>query len=297
MNNVDLHIHSIYSDDGQYQVKELLDIAKANEIALLSITDHDRALANHDALSMIKDYDMSYLTGIEISCQYQGIDLHVLGYGIDHLDPIWEKRFSKIVKNYNDIFHQVVAKLNDHLNVEIDADYLIEKANGNMVNGEMVCSLLLEDDHNRDHPILKEYFPGGNRSDMPLVNFFWDLMAQGKPAYVPLQEVTVLDEAIKMIKDTGGFAVLAHPGQNFGYNDQIVRDIMKEKVDGIEVFTSYHDQKQIAFYKDLALELDCLITGGSDFHGNIKPNIKMKQHHGQIEKEQFLHELKIRKLI
>ena len=297
MNNVDLHIHSIYSDDGQYLPKELIKRAKERKIALMSITDHDRAMANTEAISIAKQYDISYLTGIEVSCQYQNTDLHVLGYGIDHTNPLWEKRYRAVMSDYNSLFYEIVDKLNAYLGVEINAQALIDQAGDKMVNGETICHFLLSDPKNKENPLLKPYFQGGERSDMPLVHFYWDLMAQGRPAYVPLNNITPLSEAIKMISSTGGFAVLAHPGQNLAGKEDLLEGIIKEGVKGIEVYTTYHDEVQIAYYKEKALELGCLITGGSDFHGDIKPSIEIGEHHGQLVSDDFLKELVDRKLI
>ena len=297
MNNVDLHIHSIYSDDGQYLPKELIKRAKERKIALMSITDHDRAMANTEAISIAKQYDISYLTGIEVSCQYQNTDLHVLGYGIDHTNPLWEKRHKAVMSDYNSLFYEIVDKLNAYLGVEINAQMLIDQAGDKMVNGETICHFLLSDPKNKENPLLKPYFQGGERSDMPLVHFYWDLMAQGRPAYVPLNNITPLSEAIKMISSTGGFAVLAHPGQNLAGKEDLLEGIIKEGVKGIEVYTTYHDEVQIAYYKEKALELGCLITGGSDFHGDIKPSIEIGEHHGQLISDDFLKELVDRKLI
>jgi len=297
MNNVDLHIHSIYSDDGQYLPKELIKRAKERKIALMSITDHDRAMANTEAISIAKEYYISYLTGIEVSCQYQNTDLHVLGYGIDHTNPLWEKRHKAVMSDYNSLFYEIVDKLNAYLGVEINAQALIDQAGDKMVNGETICHFLLSNRKNKENPLLRPYFDGGDRSDMPLVHFYWDLMAQGRPAYVPLNNITPLSEAIKMITTTGGFAVLAHPGQNLAGKEDLLEGIIKEGVKGIEVYTTYHDEVQIAYYKEKALELGCLITGGSDFHGDIKPSIEIGEHHGQLISDDFLKELVDRKLI
>ena len=297
MSNVDLHMHSIYSDDGEYTVVELFELAKKANLNLISITDHDTAQANKAAVVTASSYGITYLPGIEVSCQFKDIDLHVIGYNIDYNDPIWDHRYRQLVNAYNGIFYQIVELLNAYLGVEINTDQLLAEADGKMVNGEAVCAYLLKDQNNINNPLLRPYFPGGDRSDMPLVNFYWDLMAQGKVAYVPLVGSTSLAEAIKMIKATGGFAVLAHPGQNLAGNEQLLPEILALGITGIEVYSTYHNQQQIDYYHQKAIEYDRLITCGSDFHGAIKPIIKMGEHHGNIQYTDFMNELKQRKLI
>ncbi|MEA5026112.1 3',5'-nucleoside bisphosphate phosphatase [bioreactor metagenome] len=297
MTNVDLHMHSIYSDDGEFTVRELFAKAQAAGLKLISITDHDTAEANYEAEAIAAEYDMTYIPGIEVSCAYKDIDLHVLGYGIDYRNPKWQLRYHQIVMDYNKIFYQIVDLLNAGLGVQLDAEQLISEANGKMVNGEAVCAFLLKNPNNINNPLLRPYFPGGERSDMPLVNFYWDFMSQGKFAYVPLQQATSLAATVKMIKDSHGFAVLAHPGQNLNGHEELLPEILAMGVVGMEVYTSYHDADQIAEYAAKANEFDCLVTYGSDFHGAIKPIINLGGHHGTIEKAAYLAELKKRALI
>ena len=115
MNNVDLHMHSIYSDDGEYSVFELIDMAKAKGMRLMAITDHDIAEANEDAITYAKQVGIDYLPGIEISCRHDGVDLHVLGYDIDHRNPIWQQRYKALMADYQIGIVKVVALLNDYI--------------------------------------------------------------------------------------------------------------------------------------------------------------------------------------
>ncbi|MEA5018519.1 MAG: PHP domain-containing protein [Erysipelotrichaceae bacterium] len=296
MNNVDLHMHSIYSDDGEYSVFELIDMAKAKGMRLMAITDHDIAEANEDAITYAKQVGIDYLPGIEISCRHDGVDLHILGYDIDHRNPIWQQRYKALMADYQIGIVKVVALLNDYLKVDIDIDRLRAEAGDKPVTGETICAYLLEDESNIENPLLRPYFKGGDRSDMPLVNFYWDYMAQGKIAYVDGNFITSLEDALAMIKESNGFAVLAHPGQNLAGKEEMLADIIDAGVIGIEVYTSYHDETQIAYYLKKAEQFGCLITGGSDYHGAIKPNIVIGEHHGQIEYDSFVKELKKRGL-
>ena len=84
-----------------------------------------------------------------------------------------------------------------------------------------------------------------------------------------------LGEAIKIIHDTGGAAVLAHPGANIGVNEKLAEGIIDEGIDGIEVYSSYHDIETVEFYRKKCKEYDLLATLGSDFHGATKPAIHL----------------------
>ena len=112
----------------------------------------------------------------------------------------------------------------------------------------------------------------GKRSDNPYVNFYWDFCAQGKPAYVEINYIS-LKEAINIIVDSGGVPILAHPGNNIKEDKQLMESIIKQGIEGLEVYSSYHNKTQVDFYKEIALEKNLLSTCGSDFHGKTKPSI------------------------
>jgi predicted metal-dependent phosphoesterase TrpH len=103
-------------------------------------------------------------------------------------------------------------------------------------------------------------------------------------------------EAVRIIKDTGGIPVIAHPGHNFKGRESVIRELIDEGTEGIEVYNNYHSTEQIAFFEKLALEKKILITAGSDFHGKTKPLIQpgmymmgqSSETHLQEHLEQFL---------
>jgi predicted metal-dependent phosphoesterase TrpH len=101
-------------------------------------------------------------------------------------------------------------------------------------------------------------------------------MAQGKLAYVEVEFVSA-KEAIQHIKDAGGLSVFAHPGNNIGMNEALLEEILALGIDGIEVYSSYHNEEKTQFYREKALAHHLLMTLGSDFHGKSKPAIKLGQ--------------------
>ena len=138
----------------------------------------------------------------------------------------------------------------------------------------MIAEVALEDKRNDDNELLKPYRAGGSRSDNPYVNFYWDFCSQGKPAYVDIEYMT-LREAISLVKKSGGIAVFAHPGANIKTDIEKLEGIVACGIDGIEVYSSYHNKETIQFYKEQAERFNLIKTMGSDFHGKIKPAIKL----------------------
>ncbi|MDU1912350.1 PHP domain-containing protein [Fusobacterium sp.] len=273
--NIDLHIHSLYSDDGEFSSEEIIKIGKEEGMEIMALTDHNSVKGTGEMIESGKKTGIKIISGIEIDCVYKGINLHMLGYGIDYK----RKEFLEIEK---EIFEKEIAiakikieKLKANTDLIIDEQKIFRIADGNIVTGEIIGEVVLEEEKNRNNPLLKEYFNNGMKSDMPFVHFYWDFFSQGKIAYIPI-EFRSMTEIIKLIKESGGLAVLAHPGNNFKNCLEIVDDIIKEGIDGIEVFSTYHSLEQIEYFYNKAEKNNLLMTFGSDFHGKNKPQIKLK---------------------
>lgn len=271
MSYIDLHIHSSYSIDGEYSPIEIVDLCKKNQIQYFSIADHNSTKAIPLAKEYCKDKDIELIAAVELDCNYNGRVLHVLGYNIDYTNPIFNKLEKDILsqeKNASKKRMEIVRALG------IDfSDELIESlAIDGVVTGEMIGEAAIDYDKDKSNPLLKPYYEVGKRSDNPYVNFYWDFCAQGKPAYVEINYIS-LKEAINIIVDSGGVPILAHPGNNIKEDKQLLESIIKQGIEGLEVYSSYHNKTQVDFYKEIALEKNLLSTCGSDFHGKTKPSI------------------------
>lgn len=269
----DLHMHSIASDDGEYTVEQLLKACERAGIDHISITDHNTVKSVPEALILGPKCGIKVISGVELDTQFRGKNFHVLGYCIDYSD----QRYAQIER---DIAHQEVKAAQRKLDIfeqisglRVTLDQIHAISGDECVTGELVAEVVLNRPDAVEHNILKPYLRGGSRSDNPYVNFYWDFFSQGKAAYVPIEYIS-LPEAVRLIHDSGGVAVLAHPKQNLGHDADMLRAIIAEDMDGIEVYSSYHDDDDIEFFKKYIG--DMLLTCGSDFHGKTKPSIKLK---------------------
>ena len=174
-----------------------------------------------------------------------------------------------MVKMKDELIEKVEA-----LGIYIDKEKLNELCPDGIVVAEDIAEVVIPDEKNKNHPLLQPYFKNGNRSDNPFVNFYWDICSQGKPAYVKMDYMALID-AIQIIHEANGICVVAHPGNNFKGKDAILEEILQMNVEGLEVYSSYHTPEQIEHYLQLAHKHNKLVTVGSDFHGKTKPNIKM----------------------
>ncbi|MBU3918253.1 PHP domain-containing protein [bacterium] len=252
---VDLHLHSSKSD-GTCSPKELVRLAEERNIKIISLTDHDTVAGVCEAKIQAEKSDIKFISGIEISAKYKGGTLHILGYGIDvDSKPFLDKisKFQNIRKNRN---RKIVKKLNE-LGIKIDIDEMMEKSMD-------IYSL------GRPH-IAEILIKRGLVKNMD--EAFDRYLGRNKKAFVK-KEVFTSDESIKIIHEAGGKAFLAHPvtlnleGARFiDYLDKLV----KHGLDGIEVYATLHSPEKTQFYKTLAIERNLMISAGSDFHGDMKP--------------------------
>ncbi len=271
MRIIDLHMHSNYSADGDFTPEELIKKCYGKGLKVVSLTDHNSIKGIPEMVSFGHKQGINVITGIELDATFNGINLHILGYGI-HDDPRYHDYEAAILEQEIAASNFKMNKIHE-LGIPFSEDRVFELSLEGVVTGEMIAEAALMEE-NQGHPLLKPYFPGGDRSDNPYVNFYWDFFSQGKPAYV---DITYMDlsEAISLILDTGGIPVFAHPGQNIGMNQSLLEEIIHEGIHGLEVYSSYHDEATTAFYLTQAKENNLLITAGSDFHGKNKPSIKL----------------------
>lgn len=271
-NKLDLHMHSNISNDGEYSPSELMELCYKNGLKTVSLADHNSVRGIREAKESAEKLGLEFITGIELDCQFEGTNLHLLGYGIDPTVSDFEIN-EKDVLNKEQAASSKRIELVKNLGIDFEVEKVMELAIEGVVTGEMIAEVALEDKRNENNKRLEPYRKGGKRSDNPYVNFYWDFCSQGKPAYVPVNFIS-LSEAIKLIKKSGAIVVLAHPGANIKQDKNKIEGIIACGIDGIEVYTSYHDESTIEFYSNQAEKFNLIKTIGSDFHGKTKPAIK-----------------------
>ncbi len=273
MKPIDLHIHSRYSPDGELSVAQILDQCKNSGMKTIAITDHNRVGGVSEALRYGAQLGLEVIPGIEIDCTFRGIDLHLLGYYIAPDRPEWHRLAAEMTEQEWEVLPRMLAELRQ-LGIEADLTVILDKASGNAPSPELIAEVALADPVNDDLALLQPYRNGGERSDMPYLNFYRDFFAPGKPAHVPL-EYMGLQAAVDLIRKDNGIPVIAHPGDNLLHVPEMIDPILATGVRGIEVFSNYHLPSQTEFYYRKARASRALITGGSDFHGQNKPQIRI----------------------
>lgn len=242
----DLHLHTEYSD-GKYTVPELLKLLKKNNIKVFSITDHDTIDGIYELDGLIKNGEMKYVPGIEFSSEYDGREVHILGYNLDYESDIFKEHVMKFRKNRIDRILKTIEKL-DYLGLKIfPEDFFGYFKNTKSIGRPHIAEYL----HKLGY--VKTYQDAFNK-----------YIGDFKIAFFKKNSPDTL-KVIKLIKDTGGISVLAHPGKNFIWSN--IDALLKAGLDGIEIYHPTHKSDMARKFEKFAVDNKLIMTGGSDFHG------------------------------
>lgn len=280
MSMLDLHMHSNISNDGEFSPKKLMEFCLESNIKVAALADHNSVRGIEEAQFYAKEFGIEFIPAIELDCTFRGVDLHLLGYGINAKYHEFQKIEQDIEKQEMEASKKRI-ELIEKLGISFEYDELMKLSINGVITGEMIAEAALKDERNKSNSIMTPFYPGGCRSDNPFVNFYWDICSSGKPAYVPMEFIS-LKRAISIIYNADGVPVLAHPGNNVKENEEVLDGIIKAGIVGMEVYSSYHSKAQVKFYKEHAEKYNLIKTIGSDFHGKTKPKIKI----GSVECEE-----------
>lgn len=263
---IDLHTHSTASD-GSLTPEELVEKAFDLGISFISITDHDSISGLDSAIEASKEFGIEFITGVELSVNHENGSLHLLGFGFDHRNPDLVSTICKLLNSRCDRNEKMIVRLQD-------LGYFIERGDveklsdgGSVTRGHIA------------HALIKT----GYFSDIKEV--FRELLDRGAPAYINRYRLG-LEEAISLIHSAGGVAVWAHPGLHVDNLPELLSRLpqwVEYGLDGIEADYSQHSILLRDKLRSLALENGMIYTGGSDFHGRLKPDIQLAQGPENVE--------------
>jgi len=255
---IDLHVHSIYSD-GTQTPSELVALASVSGLTALSITDHDTMAGTAEALQAGIAQGVDVLSGLEISVYLDQTYMHILGYGMNPDEPGLVAGLDLLQKAREERNRKIVKKIADM---------------GHSISLEDVERISRVGQTGRPH-IAKALMARGVVKNM--LEAFEKFLKKGAPAYVS-RFVYDAKNAIAMIKQAGGVAILAHPVQidsALALLPGLIADLAGMGLDGVEL---YYPTQSPAIRKKIRLIADryqLLYTGGSDYHGDIRPGTRL----------------------
>ena len=265
MELIDLHVHSNASD-GTFAPAEVVRLAREGGLKALALTDHDTIDGLAEAVAAGAAYGVEVIPGVEVSARYPGGTMHILGLDIDFSNGHLDQRLAVLKRARVERNPQIIAKLNA-LGIPITLEQVARISGQGQMGRPHIARALME--------------AGYVRSIQEAFDLY--LRYQGK-AYVPKFRFPP-EQAIAMIREVQGVPVLAHPftlglGSARALKNTLEK-LMALGLAGIEAIYAEHTPEQEALYLRLARELGLLVSGGSDFHGDNKPEIVLGSMPGQ----------------
>jgi len=267
MSRIDLHAHTNHSD-GTFTPVALVRLARDIGLSLLAVTDHDTTSALPEAQAEGRAMGVEILSGCEISTRTADGNVHVLGLGFEPSDAAFQHFLARVrearERRNEGIFEKLAA-----LGVPVTHEDVHAHVFGRILARPHFGRALVDRGHVFD-----------------LRAAFSLYLRDGGPAYVEAAFPPPV-EAVRAIRAAGGAAVIAHPGQlklaDRAAYVRFLTDLRDAGLAGVEVWHPSHDAEARTQFSALAKELDLVPSGGSDFHGEHKPRIRLGSGDGTIE--------------
>ncbi|MEO8592566.1 MAG: PHP domain-containing protein [Candidatus Solibacter sp.] len=261
---IDLHSHTNESD-GTCSPAELLAEAAAAGVTTLGITDHDTFKGYDQALLLARDSGIDLVCGIELSTKLHGHSVHLLGYFLNGGRPdefrVWVTGQQEARRDRN---IRLVTRLQE---LGFDITLAEAEARGRGMTGRPHFAQIL---------VEKGYVAS-------LRQAFDDYLDESAKGYVYRREPQFA-EGVARIREAGGIASMAHPVRVKGDVPALMPELCESGMNAIEAYHSDHTPQDTQLYLDLAKKYSLLVTGGSDYHGAVKPNVKLGTgYHGNLK--------------
>lgn len=254
---VDFHTHTSASD-GTDNTKVLIEKAIQAKIKCIAITDHDtvRGISS----DFINENRIKIIPGVELSAAYKPGIMHIIGLNIDINNKKLQLNFNFLKENRDRRFWAILEKI-QNLGININKEDVQKVAEGSSSYSRNHFATVL---------INKGYAKSRKEA-------FEKYLVSGSPAYVSKVKLSPND-CIQLILNAGGIPVLAHPNQLKLEEDELfskVKELKSMGLQGIETYIPFVDESKLENYRSIALKLELLNSGGSDYHGSVKENIKL----------------------
>ncbi len=278
MKLIDLHAHTTASD-GTFTPAELVEYAAKKGLAAVAVTDHDTAAGAARAAESGEKYGVEVVPGIEISAEYLGYGIHILGYFIDPAAPAMTRVLDWVIRERKRRNRRIIELMRAD-GVEVSAEGLAERYPGAVIGRPHLAAALAE------NGLCRSVQEGFDR-----------FLSAGGKYYLP-RTYLPLDTALECISSSGGKAVFAHPLQyRMGERELLALTgrLVEAGCVGIECLYSGYTAGQSEYLRGIARRFGLCVTGGSDFHGSRKPRIDLGSGTGELAVPyELLEELKRR---
>jgi len=265
MPTADLHTHSNASD-GELTPAALVEKARALGLSTLALTDHDTTQGLEEARAAAALAKLEFIPGIEIEIDFEPGEFHLLGYGIDEAAPSLVEAVERLGRARQERNLAIIERI---MEAKLPLDFCRIEA--------LFRTSYLGRPHLAD--LLVEAHCAHSRQDA-----FDRYLGKGKPFYIK-KACLPLEEAISVIREAGGVAVIAHPYSLFVSKVMLGELFDQWKEMGIEGIEAYHPTAkygQCAILERMARQREMFVTAGSDFHGKMRPECGLGRTSGNM---------------
>lgn len=249
----DLHCHSTCSD-GTLTPAEIVRLAFSKGLSGLSITDHDTISAYAEAIPEAKKHNLPLITGVEFSAVQGETSIHLLAYSFPVNAPDITEFCQKHEKRRTDRNLGILEKLAKKGMVILPEELKITEHSHVIGRPHIAFALMKKGLVNSIQQAFQLY------------------IGEGRSCYVPGDKVTV-EETLDVIHRAKGLAIIAHP--HLIDSPKVLKQLLELEFDGIEGYYGRFQPAQNERWVEIGLKRGWIITGGSDFHGEIKPNLPL----------------------
>lgn len=266
MNYIDLHVHSSASD-GSLTPEEVVLLAKNAGLRCFALTDHDTVDGVERAIQYAKKLTgIDVIPGIELSCYYQNREIHIVGLFVDYKNQIFLDELQKLKQARDERNKKMVQNFVD-AGIPLTLEELKHCNPNSVITRAHFARVLVEKE------ICKNKTEAFNK-----------YLGVGCPFYLPKPQITP-EHVLNLIKTAGGIAILAHP-YSYKFSKTEVKTLLDDLIplglSGMECYYSTYDTGQMQELRSIAISKNLLVSGGSDFHGVIKPDISIGTGRGNL---------------
>ena len=254
----DLHCHSTFSD-GTCTPAELIKLATEKNLIGISLTDHDTIEGLDPLIEASLYHNLKIITGVELSANHGKIPVHILGYGFDHHHPSLATNLKKIQNTRKIRNNKIFANIK-RMDIDITWDEMNKISDSGQIGRPHFATFLIGQGLAKDNAEAFDLYLKKNR-----------------PAYAE-REILPIEDAIKIIHDAHGLAIIAHPGMlpcNKDKTIQLINLFIEMGLDGIEIYYPTHSKAMRNTLLNICTKKQLIVTGGSDYHGGIRANTSL----------------------
>lgn len=249
MRVADLHTHT-YHSDGTRSPREVIDVARQHGIDIVAISDHDNLAAYFEICAYAEEAGVTLIPATELSCAFEGVDVHILAYAFDPHDEAIETRLRSFREARERRGRAMVERLRS-LGYDVTEERVEQLAAGGSVGRPHVARALVERGYAKS-----------------VAEAFDTLIGTGKPGYVEKERFRI-SEAVSMVRSAGGLTSVAHPSI-YPDHARLVARVLDSGIDAIEAIHPDVPAADREMYMNMARFRGKFITGGSDDHGTVK---------------------------